>query len=1128
MRKRKWLSLFMAFLLFFSSLPLNSVLADEMVRDEAGKINLVDRDASPNARKLFKYLQNLDGSQVLFGHQHATDEGLTLKGEVPRTASEESEVFNAVGDYPAVFGWDTLSLDGYEKPGVSGDPEQSIQNLAESMKKAHKLGGIVTLSTHPHNFVTGGSFNDINGNVVENILPGGSKHEEFNKWLDNIAELAKILAEDDIPIIFRVFHEQTGGWFWWGASTTTPEQYKALYRYTVEYLRDIKGVHNLLYAFSPSVGKFGGDVESYLSTYPGDEYVDIFGIDRYDDKQNAGSESFLNNLVKDLEMLVELAEQKGKIAALTEFGYSPEGMKETGNNLNWYTDILNAIKSSEKAKKISYMLTWANFGWPNNMFVPYKDIYNELGGDHELLPNFQNFYDDEFSAFRNEIKGKVYVGQAPETFEKNPLMHVASPVSGNTVTDNTVTIRVRVLNDTPEKVVYFEKGSNEEQELTYDAVSQYYVGTWTPTADINGSSAELTVKTVFSNGSVQEETVKIFVKVPEIPIKNYTFDTDITGLKSNTAYPETIESSIEHGVLNGEGMLKFSASGFQKDETWQELKLEFTDLEGFDLSQINRVSFDAYIPAALNSGNASLRGVVMFPDDWETKFGMSETVKNMTDLDLMTIDGIEYAVYSVSIDISKANPDARTVALSLVGSGFEGEGDIFIDNIKLANVFIETPKDPSLVDNFEFYLGDDDLLRKNYVSAGDGVEVSLTTEHKNEGTYGLKYDYTLAGQGYAGANKALGGVDWSQFNQLQFWIKPDGKGQRVNIQLMINGQGFEAYRYYDDEEVSLEIIDFAEFKPAAWADQSLILTKELLKNVSTFSIYIDAVDGAQLKSTLYFDDIRVLYNPDAPSIPNGGTGPGSMPAEPGILYDFEEGTEGWAVEENKANAKTPVITDEEAANGSYSLMTEFDLSGTSFELVKVQNIDLTQVGAISVKAKLSTGKITVKLYIKTGSNWAWADSGEVEINDQEFTTVRLYLKGLLDVNGEVPKLDEVKSIGLMVLPENSDGIAKLYIDEVRLEGETEEQPGEDSEEPSHPEDPGTVTDELGDESDSDESGNGEPNQGNKEDTKGEDRGKAGNEETLPSTATNLWNGISIGILLILVAVILGQRRKQLN
>src|SRR5690606_1276901 len=138
-------------------------------------------------------------------------------------------------------------------------------------------------------------------------------------------------------------------------------------------------------------------------------------------------------------------------------------------------------------------------------------------------------------------------------------------------------------------------------------------------------------------------------------------------------------------------------------------------------------------------------------------------------------------------------------------------------------------------------------------------------------------------------------------------------------------------------------IDFAEFKPAAWADQSLILTKELLKNVSTFSIYIDAVDGAQLKSTLYFDDIRVLYNPDAPSIPNGGTGPGSMPAEPGILYDFEEGTEGWAVEENKANAKTPVITDEEAANGSYSLMTEFDLSGTSFELVKVQNIDLTQV-----------------------------------------------------------------------------------------------------------------------------------------------------------------------------------------
>ena len=90
-----------------------------------------------------------------------------------------------------------MSLDGYEKPGVSGDPKQSIANLTHSMKTAHQLGGIITMSTHPHNFVTGGDFNDTSGNVVQEILPGGSKNNQFNQWLDRIAELAHNLKTDE-------------------------------------------------------------------------------------------------------------------------------------------------------------------------------------------------------------------------------------------------------------------------------------------------------------------------------------------------------------------------------------------------------------------------------------------------------------------------------------------------------------------------------------------------------------------------------------------------------------------------------------------------------------------------------------------------------------------------------------------------------------------------------------------------------------------------------------------------------------------------------------------------------------------------------------------------------------------
>ena len=52
----------------------------------------------------------------------------------------------------------------------------------------------------------------------------------------------------DIPIIFRPFHEPNGGAFWWGDRHATPEQYKALWRFTVGYPRDRKGLHNIIWA----------------------------------------------------------------------------------------------------------------------------------------------------------------------------------------------------------------------------------------------------------------------------------------------------------------------------------------------------------------------------------------------------------------------------------------------------------------------------------------------------------------------------------------------------------------------------------------------------------------------------------------------------------------------------------------------------------------------------------------------------------------------------------------------------------------------------------------------------------------------------------------------------------------
>ncbi|MER6633189.1 glycosyl hydrolase [Streptomyces sp. NPDC000987] len=351
-------------------------LASAAPADAPTAVRIVDDRATPATRALFAHLKRQQGKGILFGHQHDLSYGFTFT----TPDGKASDTRAAVGDYPAVFGWDTLILYGDERPGVPGGTDaENIAALSRSIRQGDARGGINTLSAHMPNFVTGENFYDTSGRVVGHILPGGSKHADFNAFLDRIASAVEGARRADgtpIPVIFRPFHENNGGWFWWGAGHTTSAEYIEVYRYTVEYLRDIKGVHNLLYAYSPN-SAFDGDPAGYLKTYPGDEFVDVLGYDAYDG--SAGSTAWLDALVKDLAMVVRLANERGKVPAYSEFGESGT----EGRDPNWFTGLLAAIKADPLARQATYMLTWANFGGSNRAYVPYPG--------HALLPDFVEY-----------------------------------------------------------------------------------------------------------------------------------------------------------------------------------------------------------------------------------------------------------------------------------------------------------------------------------------------------------------------------------------------------------------------------------------------------------------------------------------------------------------------------------------------------------------------------------------------------------------------------------------------------------------------------------------------------------------------------------------------------------------
>jgi mannan endo-1,4-beta-mannosidase len=337
---------------------------------------LVDNDATTETKALYRNLKEIGtrSDKILIGHQETTAYGVGW-WDAPE---ETSDIKKVCGDFPAVYGWDMEGIGGpVNIDGISFD------RMREHIINAYGRGGINTFSWHLHNVPNGGTAWDTTADISR-ILPGGDRHEIYVAELDNLADyILSIRGPHDelIPIIFRPFHENNGNWFWWGASSCTPEQYKALWRFTIAYLRDQRHVHSLLYAYSPD--RFWG-YNGYLERYPGNEWVDILGHDNYTDFTFGSS---MRGLFR-LKQLVTMAEAFEKIPALTETGSEGVPLKR------WWSLFLIPIKICPESSKIAYVLFWRNAN-ESHHYGPYPG--------HKSEADFLEFYNDPVTIFENDL-----------------------------------------------------------------------------------------------------------------------------------------------------------------------------------------------------------------------------------------------------------------------------------------------------------------------------------------------------------------------------------------------------------------------------------------------------------------------------------------------------------------------------------------------------------------------------------------------------------------------------------------------------------------------------------------------------------------------------------------------------
>lgn len=466
----------------------------------ARNVKLVDGKAKKNTRQIYAYLKAVGKSDsVIYGHQ---DDTFQKAGSSNLTCSDTSDV---TGSIAGVLGIDGLALTGNEysaktynsthNTSLPQTPAGNVEAAAKITNEGISNGAIVTLSAHMPNFAnikTNSSYNsktdpdyakykfavytpkDTTKDCASNILPGGKYNKVYKAYLDMIADYA---SQVNGTILFRPFHENTGSWFWWGAAYCDAETYKNVYRYTVEYLRDAKNIHNMLYEYGPS-NTGSSSVTEYETRYPGDNYVDMVGVDMYDSKPTA-EDAWISQFKSQLEVVNAFAKKHGKLFAVTETGISNDtasgdnqtALLKTGNgDRNWYNRVLDAVSQTDAF----YFLLWANFSKKDGFYTPYVDSINSNGTlhGHEMLDNFISFYNDGRTIFAANQK-KILTGGSVGSISVKPttakaIGYIVSPLPGKRI-QKAITVTAKITNakeNTTAKIVF----KTDKKNITVKAV----------------------------------------------------------------------------------------------------------------------------------------------------------------------------------------------------------------------------------------------------------------------------------------------------------------------------------------------------------------------------------------------------------------------------------------------------------------------------------------------------------------------------------------------------------------------------------------------------------------------------------------------------------------------------------
>lgn len=324
------------------------------------------------------------------------------------------------------------------------------------------------------------------------------------------------------------------------------------------------------------------------------------------------------------------------------------------------------------------------------------------------------------------------------------------------------------------------------------------------------------------------------------------------------------------------------------------------------------------------------------------------------------------------------------------------------------------------IDTFENYGGDNAGLQSVWTinSSGDNVTAALDSSNKNDGSYGLKYEYTVGSKGFCGLEKNTSHADWTGTNGIQLWLKPDGSNRNLSVQFKeASGDYWKAQLALSGTEGRWVDIPFSSFSRPDWQGGSGTIE---LNDIIEFGFY---VDGAQGTGAIYFDSIKPVK---LTSIDN---------------FEFYNGSQSklqssWTVHGDGCPI-TAALDETHKSDGAFALKYDYDLTSIGWGgLMKaLPKMNWTGKNAISLWTKGDGSSRSVSIQFKENSGEYWKASFDVTGTEGQIVSIPLASFATPDWSSgnDILELDEIIEIAVYIdRGASGAGTGTLYIDALKL------------------------------------------------------------------------------------------------